>query len=60
MNGTSGLNKKTTMNGRDSCTLDEYVNGEGSIPVCIEFDSDRWDKTFLSHFGEDAYDQEDS
>ena len=48
------------MNGRDSCTLEEYVNGEGSIPVCIEFDSDRWDKTFLSHFGDDAYDQEDS
>ena len=39
------------MNGQDSCMLEEYVNGEDSILVCMEFDSDRWD---------DAYDQEDS
>ena len=51
--------KKQTMNGQDSCML-EYVNGEDSIPVCLEFDSDRWDETFLSHLGDDAYDQEDS
>ena len=38
-----GLMKTTTMNGQDSCTLEEYVNGEDSIPVCMEFDSDRWD-----------------
>ena len=31
------------MNGQDSCMLEEYVNGEHSIPVCMAFDSDRWD-----------------
>ena len=51
---------KKTMNGQDSCTLEEYVNDEDSIPVCMEFDSDRWDESFLSHLGDDAYDQEDS
>ena len=38
---------KKTMNGQDSCTLEEYVNGEDSIPVCMEFNSDRWDESFL-------------
>ena len=51
---------KKTMNGQDSCTLEEYVNGEDSIPVCLEFDSDRCDKSFLSHLGGDPYDKEDS
>ena len=32
---------KQTMIGQDSCMLEEYVNGEDSIPVCMEFDSDR-------------------
>ena len=33
--------EKKKMNGQDSCTLEEYVNSEDSIPVCMEFDSDR-------------------
>ena len=48
------------MNGQDICMLEEYVNGDDSIPVCMEFDSDRWDKKHLSHFGDDPCDQEDS
>ena len=28
-------------NGQDICTLEEYVNGDDSIPVCMEFDSNR-------------------
>ena len=51
------LMKTTTMNCQDSCMLKEYVNGEDSIPVCMEFDSDRWDESFLSHLGDDAYDR---
>ena len=43
------------MNCQDHCTLEEYVNGEDSIPVCMEFDSDRWDESFLSHLEDDAY-----
>ena len=35
------------MNGQDSCTLEEYVNGEDNIPVCMEFYSDRWDGNFF-------------
>ena len=45
---------KKTMNGQDSYTLEEYVNGEDSIQVSMEFDSDRWDESFLSHLGDDA------
>ena len=30
------------------------VNGEDSVPVCMEFDSDRWDERFLSHLVDDA------
>ena len=48
------------MNGKGSCMLEEYVSGEDSIPVCMEFDSDRWDESFLSHLVADAYDQKDS
>ena len=29
---------KKTMNGQDSCMLEEYVIGEDSIPVCMELD----------------------
>ena len=43
---------RTKMNGQNSCT---HVNVEDSIPVCMEFDNDRWDESFLSHLGDDAY-----
>ena len=47
------------MNGQDSCTLEEYVNGEYSQFAwsLIVIDGT---KVFLSHLGDDAYDQEDS
>ena len=41
------LMKTSIMNGQDSCTLEEYVYGEDSIPVCMEFDSDNGTKVFL-------------
>ena len=39
------------MSGQDSCTLEKYVNGEDSIPVCMEFDSDRRDEFFCRILG---------
>ena len=45
------LMKKNNNEWSDSCTLEEYVNGEDSIPVCMEFDSDRWDESFYHILG---------
>ena len=39
--------EKKAIDGQDSCTLVEYVNSEDSIPVCMEFDSDRWDESIM-------------
>ena len=44
------------MNSQDFCTLEEYVNVEDSIPVCMEFDRT---KVFYRILGMMHYDQED-
>ena len=41
-----------TMPAEDSCTVEEYINGEDCVPVCSEFDKDTWDDTFLEEIGE--------
>ena len=37
-----------TMPAEDSCTVEEYINGEDCVPVC----KDTWDDTFLEEIGE--------
>ena len=39
------------MPAKDICTVEEYINGEDSVPVCSEFDNDTWDVTFLEEIG---------
>ncbi len=48
-----------TMSAQDSCTLDEYVNGDNDIPVCNDLDSDTWDSAFMSNLGGENEDDED-
>ena len=35
----------------DSCSVDEYINGEESLPVCSDFGDDSWNET-LQEIGE--------
>jgi hypothetical protein len=36
----------------DRCTVEEYINGEDTVPVCSNFDNESWDETFLEEIGE--------
>ena len=36
----------------DSCTVDVYIRGKESVPVCSDFGDVSWDKTFLQEIGE--------
>ena len=36
------------MGSLDQCSTEEYVNGDDSLPVCIDLDDDQWDEVFLS------------
>ena len=36
-----------TMSGSKSCTLEEYVNGDDIVPVCIGIDSESWEEEFF-------------
>ena len=36
----------------DRCTVEEYINGEDSAPVCCDFSKDSQDETFLEETGE--------
>ena len=33
---------------QDLCSLEEYINGDESLPVCVEMDDDSWEDTFLT------------
>lgn len=37
-----------------SCSPDECVNGDSNLPVCIEFDDDTLDESFLASLSEPA------
>ena len=32
---------------RQGCSIDEYVNGEKSLPTCREMDDENWEDAFL-------------
>ena len=52
------------MTGRDHCPLEEYVNGEDDIPVCLDACSDTWEEEFFDNLGQEDQgedqDEEDS
>ena len=34
------------MSGHDSSPVEEYVNGEDGVPVCMDTSSDGWEEVF--------------
>ena len=48
-----------TMGTLHQCSVEEYVNGDNSLSVCVDMDDDQWDASFLDSLTEEelrAYD----
>ena len=41
------------MTGHDHCPLEEYVNGEDDVPVCLDACSDTWEEEFFDSLGQE-------
>ena len=41
------------MTGCDHCPLEEYVNGENDVPVCLDACSDTWEEEFFDYLGQE-------
>ena len=39
------------MSGSESCTLEKYVNGGDTVTVCIDINSESWEKEFSDNIG---------
>ena len=53
-----GLIEKT-MNTQEKCTVDEYLNGDNDLSVCVDFDDDSWEDTLLAQIGTDRQEQQE-
>ena len=42
--------------GDGGCTVDEFLNGDSDLPVCVEMDDDNWNITFIEELGNDQED----
>ena len=40
----------------ERCTLEEYLQGDGNLPVFIGQDNENWDATFMEELGQDQQD----
>ena len=43
-----------TMTAQEKCAVDEYVNGDDDLAVCVDLDSDCWEENFLAQIGQDG------
>ena len=43
----------------DHCPLEEYVNGEDNVPVCVDACSDTWEEEFFDNLGQEDQGEED-
>ena len=41
------------MTGCDHCPLEEYMNGENDVPVCLDAGSDTWEEEFFDNLGQE-------
>ena len=41
------------MAGCDHCPLEEYVNGEDDVPMCLDACSDTWEEEFFDNLGQE-------
>ena len=44
----------------ERCTLEEYPQGDGNLPVFMEQDDENWDVNFMEELGEYQQDEDDS
>ena len=51
MAGQSLIEKTMPIDGRYG--VDEYLNGNDYLPVCMELDSDSWEANFLQQLGQE-------
>lgn len=40
------------------CSIDEYLDGDNDLPVCIELDQENWEADFLEQLGRNKGDEE--
>ena len=38
----------------DSCSVDQYVNGDNNLEVCVNVDVDQWEEDFLENLTQDV------
>ena len=50
--GISSLISRT-MGTLHQCSVEEYVNGDNSLSVCVDMDDDQWDENFLDSLTEE-------
>ena len=43
----------TTMSGLHACSVEEYINGEGSLSVCDGLDDSNWDSSFFTQLSQE-------
>ena len=43
-----------------NCPVDKYINGEGDVPICMQYD-DNWEESFFAELGSTSHslDQDD-
>ena len=43
-----------TMGTLHQCSVEEYVNGDNYLSVCVDMDDEQWDKNFLDSLTEEV------
>ena len=49
----------TTMSGHEACLVEEYINGEGRLPVCDGLDDSNWDSSFFTQLSQEKEPEEE-
>lgn len=53
------LIEKTMPHADSRCSVDEYLNGDSDLPVCMGMDGESWEADFLEHLGQEEPEDED-
>ena len=41
------------MSGHEACLLEDYVNSDSDLPVCVDLEDNTWESTFFAHLGQE-------
>ena len=44
----------TTMGTRDTCSVEEYVNGDDDLAVCVDLDDETWEENFMDNLTQEV------